>query len=58
MQNCKVVSTLLSTSEQLSAHGGEKLGPIDLMNYRSLVGGLQYLTLTQPDLSFSINKIC
>ncbi|KAM1411728.1 hypothetical protein ACFXTH_024343 [Malus domestica] len=26
--------------------------------YRSLVGGLQYLTWTRPDLSFAINQIC
>jgi hypothetical protein len=58
MQNCKVVSTPLSTSERLSAHAGEKLGPIDSTNYRSLIGGLQYLTLTWPDLSFSVNMVC
>jgi histone deacetylase 1/2 len=26
--------------------------------YRSIVGGLQYLTLTCPDLSYSVNKVC
>jgi hypothetical protein len=57
MQNCKAVSTPLSTSERLSAHAREKLGPIDSRNYRSLVGGLQYLTLTRPDLSFLVNKV-
>jgi hypothetical protein len=58
MQNCKVVSTPLSTSERLSAHAREKLGPIDSTNYRSMVRGLQYLTLTRPDLSFSVHKVC
>jgi hypothetical protein len=58
MFNCKAVNTPLSTSERLSAHVGELLGPNNTTNYRSLVGGLQYLTLTRPDLSFSVNKIC
>jgi hypothetical protein len=58
MFNCKAVNTPLSISERLSAHVGELLGPNDTTNYRSLVGGLQYLILTRPDLSFSVNKVC
>jgi hypothetical protein len=46
MISCKSISTLLSTLEKLSAHSGEFLGPNDAMEYRSIVGGLQYLTLT------------
>ena len=26
--------------------------------YRSIVGALQYITLTRPELSFSVNKVC
>jgi hypothetical protein len=44
--------------EKLSAYIGEPLGPIDATNHQSIVGGLQYLTLTRPDISFSVNKIC
>jgi hypothetical protein len=58
MLACKPVSTPLSTSEKLSAHTGELLGPVDATHYRSIVGGLQYLTLTRPDLAFSVNKVC
>nr|AAK55460.1 putative gag-pol polyprotein [Oryza sativa Japonica Group]AAP54977.1 retrotransposon protein, putative, Ty1-copia subclass [Oryza sativa Japonica Group] len=58
MSDCKAVNTPLSISEKLSAHEGNPLGPEDSTRYRSLVGALQYLTLTRPDLSFSVNKVC
>jgi hypothetical protein len=58
MLACKPLGTPLSTSEKLSAHVGELLGPVDATHYRNIVGGLQYLTLTRPDLAFSINKVC
>jgi hypothetical protein len=46
MQNCKAVTTPLSSTTKLSAHVGELLAPEDATKYRSLVGALQYLTLT------------
>lgn len=58
MENCKSVSTPLSTVEKLSAYEGEKLGEKDATQYCSVVGALQYLTLTRPDISFSVNKVC
>jgi hypothetical protein len=58
MKHCKHVSTPLSTSEKIFAHVGVVLGPNDATGYRSIVGGLQYLTLTRPDLAFSVNKVC
>jgi hypothetical protein len=58
MSSCKPVSTPLSTSEKLSAFEGTLLGPNDATQYRSIVGALQYLTLTRPDISFSVNKVC
>jgi hypothetical protein len=58
MIGCKPCSTLLSTSDKLSAHIGDLLGPNDATNYRSIVGGLQHLTLTRLDISFFVNKIC
>jgi len=58
MHNCKPVSTPLSTSEKLSIEEGEKLGQEDSTRFRSIVGALQYLTLTRPDLSCPVNKVC
>ena len=52
------MTTHLSTSEKLRIDEGELLGPEDATRYRSIVGGLQYLTLTRPDLSFAVNKVC
>ena len=37
---------------------GDPLGPDDSTQYRIIVGALQYLTLTRPDISFSVNKVC
>jgi histone deacetylase 1/2 len=58
MLDCKAAPTPLSPSEPLSLHEGTPLGPEDSSQYRSIVGALQYLTLTRPDLSFSVNKVC
>lgn len=58
MKDCKPVSTPLLTSEKLSAHEGTPLGPNDATQYRSVVGALQYLTLTRPDIAYAVNKVC
>ena len=58
MTSCKPSSTPMSTSEKLLVQEGEVLGDEDATRYRSIVGALQYLTLTRPDISFSVNKVC
>jgi histone deacetylase 1/2 len=58
MSQCKPVNSPMSTSEKLSRYEGSILGPKDATNYRSVVGALQYLTLTRPDISFAVNKVC
>ncbi|XP_066385162.1 uncharacterized protein [Miscanthus floridulus] len=52
MDKSKPVDTPLSTSEKLSATDGVSIGPEDSTRYKSLVGALQYLTLTRLDISF------
>jgi hypothetical protein len=58
MQDCKAMHTPLPVDEKLSLFDGDPLTSDDATNYRSVVGALQYLTLTQPDISFSVNKVC
>jgi histone deacetylase 1/2 len=41
-----------------SKTNGDLLSPKDAPRYRSIVGALQYLTLTRPDLAFAVNKVC
>jgi histone deacetylase 1/2 len=58
MKDCKASPTPLSSTDKLSLTEGEPLGTEDSTKYRSIVGALQYLTLTRPDISFSVNKVC
>jgi hypothetical protein len=58
MHTCKPVSTPLSISEKLSAHQGIPLGQDNATQYRRIVRTLQYLILTQPNISFAVNKVC
>jgi histone deacetylase 1/2 len=52
LRSCKSARTPLSLTD------GTPLGSEDNTQFRSIVGALQYLTLTRPDLSFSVNKVC
>ena len=58
MDKAKAVDTPLSVSEKLGVTDGTKLETKDATCYRSLVGALQYLTLTRPNISLSVNKVC
>ena len=58
MSNCKPCTTPLSSTEKLSCFEGIALGSDDGTKYRSIVGAFQYLTLTRPDISFAVNKVC
>jgi histone deacetylase 1/2 len=41
-----------------AALASDLLSSDDATKYRNLVGGLQYLTITRPDLSYAINRVC
>lgn len=55
MTNAKPVPTPMCVSESLSARDGEELA--DPSEYRNVVGSLQYLLLTRPDIAFAVNKL-
>lgn len=54
MGACKSASTLLATKVQ----DVDDTPLAGVTSYRSIVGALQYLTLTRPDLSYAVNTVC
>ena len=52
---CKPTSTRMEANIQLSQDDGEILEDVGL--YRQLISKLLYLTITQPDLSYSVNPL-
>lgn len=55
MAEAKPVATPLCTSTPLKLLDGS--AAVDAKQFRSIIGGLQYLTITRPDLSFAVNKL-
>ncbi|XP_030493444.2 uncharacterized mitochondrial protein AtMg00810-like [Cannabis sativa] len=54
MQNVNTQNTLMNSSLKLSIYGSDPVKGVTL--YRSIVGALQYATVTQPELTFCVNK--
>jgi hypothetical protein len=52
---CKPMSTPINSKSKLNTEDGEPLENIN--QFQRLVGKLIYLTVTRPDISFSISKI-
>jgi hypothetical protein len=55
MSGAKDISTSLSTIQSLQLVDG--IAAADSIKFRRIMGGLQYLSLTQPDISFVVNKL-
>ena len=58
MLECKAATTPMSSSETISATDGTLLSADGATEYRSLVGALQYLTITRPVISYAVNRAC
>ncbi|KAL6330894.1 hypothetical protein AAG906_009322 [Vitis piasezkii] len=56
MTDSKSVHSPMASGSALSIHDGTPLE--DGTTYRSVVGALQYCTLTRPNISFVVNKVC
>ena len=56
MAEAKPISSPMVTNLKLSKNGDDLLS--DPTMYRSVVGALQYATITRPEISFSVNKVC
>ncbi|KAH9786678.1 retrovirus-related pol polyprotein from transposon RE1 [Citrus sinensis] len=55
MLDSKGYNTPMSTTEKLRKENGALFENPSL--YRSIIGSLQYVTLTRPDIAFSVNKL-
>ena len=56
MASCKPCPTPLPIGSRLSSFEGEPL--FDVTNFRSMVGRLQYLTLSRPNIAFVVHQVC
>lgn len=53
--DCNPASTPMTCAPKLSKTGGVMLDNLTI--YRSAVGALKYLTLTRPDIAYTVNKL-
>lgn len=56
MAEAKPLPSTMISSGKLSKTGSDPLA--DPSMYRSVVGPLQYATITRPEISFAVNKVC
>ncbi|XP_051205815.1 uncharacterized mitochondrial protein AtMg00810-like [Lolium perenne] len=56
MLNCKPAATPVDTKAKLSATDG--ISASDASSYRSIIGALQYLTMTRPKLQYAVQQVC
>ena len=55
MLGAKPIMTPMATTPKLTLHSGTRLS--DPTEYRAVVGSLQYLAMTRPDISYAVNQL-
>jgi hypothetical protein len=58
MLDCRPCETPIDTAGKVSGNDGTLLSTADASDYRSIVGALQYLTMTRPDLQYAVQQAC
>jgi hypothetical protein len=56
MAECKPYRAPCTVGSKMSRYDGDLLS--DSAEYRDIVGALQYVTLTRPDIAYSVNQLC
>jgi hypothetical protein len=50
--------TPMVPAEKITLTNGEPLSPENSTRHKSVVGALQYLSLTRPNILFLVNRVC
>ena len=56
MANCKPCTTPVDTQGKVSSDNGPPVA--DPTSYRNLIGALQYLVFTRPDIGYVVQQVC
>ncbi|XP_019420714.1 PREDICTED: uncharacterized protein LOC109330901 [Lupinus angustifolius] len=56
LSSTKAINTPMASNCKLTKHGTDYFE--DPTFYRSIVGALQYATITRPNITYSVNKVC
>ncbi|GKA31563.1 putative RNA-directed DNA polymerase [Tanacetum coccineum] len=56
LSNCNPMSSPMVTTSSLSLDDSTAFS--NPVKYREVVGSLQYVTLSRPDITFAVNKVC
>ncbi|XP_058739138.1 uncharacterized mitochondrial protein AtMg00810-like [Vicia villosa] len=56
MDESSPINSPMKSSCKLTKHGSPTI--VVPFMYRSVVGALQYVTITRPEIAYSVNKVC